>query len=312
VNSGTSALHLSLLAKGIKPGDEIITVPNSFISTTWAITYCGANPIFVDVDPKTWLIDTDMIEEKITKKTKAILPVHLYGQPCQMDLINNIAKKHNIAVVEDAAQAHAAKYKNNKIGSLGNTTCFSFYPGKNLGAYGEGGAILTNDKFEASLLSKLRNHGQSKRYYHDIVGYNYRMDGLQGAILNVKLKHIQKWTDERNRIASIYSNKLGLIKEVQVPLIEKNNISAFHLYVIKAKNRDKLISFLSEKGIDTGLHYPVPIHLQDSYKYLGHKLGSFPTSELNASECLSLPLFPELTDEQIKFVYKSITEFYKN
>lgn len=310
VNSGTSALHLALLAHGISPGDEIITVPNSFIATTWAISYCGAKPIFVDVDPQTWLINTDLIEKAITPKTKAILPVHLYGQPANMIHVNEIAKKYNLTVIEDAAQAHAATYKGEKIGSLGNTTCFSFYPGKNLGAYGEGGAIVTDDKEMALKMQKLRNHGQSERYYHDLLGYNYRMDGLQGAILNVKLKYLAQWTNKRNEIALNYQKSLNIIDAIQTPYINEEVTSAFHLYVIHTDKREILNNYLNEKGISTGFHYPVPIHLQKPYLSLNHSKGDFPISEFNAEKCLSLPMYPELNEEQISYISNTIINYF--
>ncbi len=311
VNSGTSALHLALLSCGIRPGDEVITVPNSFISTAWAISYCSAKPVFVDVDPDTFLMDFNQIEKAITPKTKAIIPVHLYGQPADMKEINDIAKKNNLKVIEDAAQAHSSFYNNKKIGSLGNITCFSFYPGKNLGGYGEGGAIVTNDKSVSEELKMLRNHGQSKRYYHDFIGYNYRMDGFQGAILNVKLKYIEHWTQLRNRIANSYSQKFSKIKQIKIPIIAENNFSAFHLYVIHIDERMKLMSQLEKYEIFTGLHYPVPIHLQKAYKYLGYKEGAFPVSEESALKCLSLPIYPEMSDYQVDFVIETIFKYFK-
>ena len=309
VNSGTSALHVALLAHGIQPGDEVITVPNTFIATTWAITYCGAKPVFVDVDPETWLMNPDLIEQAITPKTKAILPVHLYGQPADMDDINVIAKKHNLIVIEDAAQAHAAAYKGKRVGILGNTTCFSFYPGKNLGAYGEGGAVVTDDENIASHIHMLRDHGQPKKYYHDFVGFNYRMDGLQGAVLSVKLKYLQEWTDKRNDIARRYSVGLKDIDGLQVPHVLDNAVSAFHLYVIHTEKRDELIKYLQEQGVSTGLHYPIPIHLQKAYKKLNHKKGDFPITEKNAAQCLSLPMFPELEDKFVNEVIEILNHF---
>jgi dTDP-4-amino-4,6-dideoxygalactose transaminase len=306
VNSGTSALHVALLAQGIQPGDEVITVPNTFIATTWAITYCGAKPVFVDVDPYTWLMNPDLIEQAITPKIKAILPVHLYGQPVEMDRINGIAKKHGLIVIEDAAQAHAATYKGKRVGNLGNTTCFSFYPGKNLGAYGEGGAVVTDDENIAGRIRILRDHGQSKKYCHDFVGYNYRMDGFQGAVLSVKLKYLQEWTDKRNDIARRYSEGLKDIDGLQVPYIRDDIVSAFHLYVIHTPKRDELMTYLQENGIAAGLHYPIPIHLQKAYKHLNQKKGDFPFAEKNAVQCLSLPMYADMTDEQIEMVIDSI------
>ena len=311
VNSGTSALHAALLAHGISRDDEVITVPNTFIATVWAITYCGAEPIFVDVDPKTFLMNPDLVEKAITSKTKAILPVHLYGQPAEMDPINEIARKHGLIVIEDAAQAHAATYNGKRIGGLGNTTCFSFYPGKNLGAYGEGGAVLTNDEKIAIHIRMLRDHAQSKKYYHDFIGYNYRMDGFQGAVLSVKLKYLQDWTNKRNDIARQYSEGLGDIKDLQIPYVRKNAVSAFHLYVIHTPDRNELMSHLQGNGIASGLHYPVPIHLQKAYKRLNHKKGDFPISERNADQCLSLPMYAEMTDEQVGTMVDSVSNFFQ-
>jgi len=311
VNSGTSALHVALLAHGIQQGDEIITVPNSFIATTWAITYCGATPVFVDVDPETWLMDPNLIEQAITPKTKAIIPVHLYGQPADMDSINKIAKKYDLVVIEDAAQAHAATYKGKRIGGEQNTTCFSFYPGKNLGAYGEGGGVVTNDENIATLIQKLRDHGQSKRYHHEMIGYNYRMDGLQGAVLDVKLKYLQEWTSKRIEIALCYQNSLDEIEQLQLPYIREDSTASFHLYVAHTEKRNELMNHLNEKGIATGLHYPIPIHLQKAYKHLGYKKGDFPFAEKNAEQCLSLPIYPELSEDQVNFVCKNILEYFE-
>jgi dTDP-4-amino-4,6-dideoxygalactose transaminase len=306
VNSGTSALHSALLAYGIESGDEVITVPNTFIATTWAITYCGANPVFVDVDPETFLMNPDLIEQAITSKTKAILPVHLYGQPADMNSINEIAQKHGLTVIEDAAQAHASTYRGCRVGGLGNTTCFSFYPGKNLGAYGEGGAIVTSDEKIANHLRLLRDHAQPKKYYHEFVGYNYRMDGFQGAVLNVKLKYIQEWTDKRNEVARKYSEGLREIEGLQIPVVRPDAVSAFHLYVIHSVKRDELMKHLQDCGVAAGLHYPIPIHLQNAYKHLNHSKGDFPIAEMNADQCLSLPMYAEMSDEQIGIVVDSV------
>ena len=310
VNSGTSALHLALLSHGINSGDEVITVPNTFIATAWAITYCGAKPVFVDVDPETWLIDPKLIEKEITPKTKAILPVHLYGQPADMDSINEIAKRRGLIVIEDAAQAHGAMYKDKRIGGLGNTTCFSFYPGKNLGAYGEGGSVVTDDEEIANYISMLRDHGQSKKYYHDFVGYNYRMDGFQGAVLSIKLKYLQEWTDKRNEIARSYSDGLKNIDGLQVASVRDKAVSAFHLYVIHTVQRNDLLKYLTEKGISTGLHYPIPIHLQKAYKHLNYNKSDYPITEKNTAECLSLPMYPEMTDEQVSIVISRMKRFF--
>jgi len=310
LNSGTSALHLALLAHGIESGDEVITVPNSFIATAWGITYCDAKPVFIDVEPNTFLMDPKLIESAITSKTKAILPVHLYGKPANMIEINKIAKKYNLIVIEDAAQAHAASYKGKMIGGLGNTTCFSFYPGKNLGAYGEGGAILTNNLKIAENIRLLRDHGQSKRYYHDCVGFNYRMDGLQGAVLSVKLKYLKEATAERNKIAKFYNDSIIHKDEIQLPVISSNSYSSFHLYVIHTKYRNKLMNYLNNNGIMTGLHYPVPIHLQKAYKNLNYKKGDFPISEKNANECLTLPLYAELSLKHRSYIVECINNYF--
>ena len=311
LNSGTDALVCGMVALGIGRGDEVITPPNSFIATTWAISYCDAKPVFVDVSPETYLLNPDLIEKAITPNTKAILPVHLYGQPAKMNVINEIAKKHKLIVIEDAAQAHASYYNHKIIGDSNNTTCFSFYPGKNLGAYGEGGALVTKDKRIYEYVKKLRDHGQSKKYYHDFIGYNNRMDGFQGAILNIKLNHLKKWTENRNKIAKKYSERLKDVKQIKCPYIRQNTMSAFHLYVIHTKDRDQLEKFLNEKEISTGLHYPIPIHLQKAYKHLNYKLGDFPISEMNASQCLSLPIYSELPLEKVDYVCENIIDFYK-
>jgi dTDP-4-amino-4,6-dideoxygalactose transaminase len=310
VNSGTSALHVALLAHGVQSGDEVITVPNSFIATSWAITYCGAKPVFVDVDAETYLINCDLIEKAITSKTKVILPVHLYGQPANINRINEIAKKHNLIVIEDSAQAHAATYDCLRVGSKNNTSCFSFYPGKNLGAYGEGGAVTTNDDDVANRIRMLRDHGQSKKYHHEIIGFNYRMDGFQGAVLSVKLKYLQQWTDKRNVIANMYKDGLKDIKELQLPVIRTDMVSAYHLYVIHTKYRDDLLSHLSKNGIAAALHYPVPIHLQEAYEHLNYKKGDFPVTESNAQQCLSLPMYAELPHQNVKEIILAISNFF--
>ena len=311
VNSGTSALHLALLAHGIGPGDEVITVPNSFIATAWAISYVGAKPVFVDVDPETYLIDPNLITQKVTKKTKAVIPVHLYGQPADMDVINEISKNYNLIVIEDAAQAHAAAYKNSPIGSLGNTTCFSFYPGKNLGAYGEAGAVVTNDKVISEKIRSLRNHGQSERYIHDDIGYNYRMDGIQGAILYVKLNSLHECTEERNKISDAYDSYFQKIEAIDTVKIRPYNYSSRHLYVLHYNDRSKLIEYLNKNGVGTGVHYPIPIHLQKAYNFLNHKIGDFPVAEKNAFFCLSLPIYYGLDKKEIAIIIELINGFFE-
>ena len=311
LNSGTSALHASLLAHEIGPGDEVITVPNTFVSTTWAIDYCGAKPVFVDVTDDTFLMDYKKIKSKINNRTKAIMPVHLYGQPANMDEINDIAKKNDLIVIEDAAQAHGAAYKERIIGSLGNTTCFSFYPGKNLGAYGEGGAVVTNDRKINEFIKSLRNHAQSKRYHHEFLGYNYRMDGIQGAVLNVKLKYLADWITSRNIVADLYKNKLKALKNISLPYVSKNCYSAYHLFVIHSNDRNNLFEYLNKADVSCGFHYPIPLHMQNAYKHLGYKLGDFPNSEMNSKKCLSLPIYPELSKDMINYTCNKIIKYFK-
>jgi len=309
VNSGTEALHLALLSLGIGPEDEVITVPNTFIATAEAISHAGAKPIFVDVGKEDYNMNPDLIEEKINVNTKAIIPVHLFGNPCDMDRINEIAKKHNLLVIEDACQAHGAEYKGKRVGSLSDIAAFSFYPGKNLGAYGEGGIIVTNNKDLADKCRLLRAHGEYPKNIHSFVGYNYRMHGLQGAILNVKLKYLDQWNEARRKKAELY-NKL-LKDYVVIPKISEIKNPVFHLYVIRTQRRDELKEFLKLKSIDTGIHYLFPIHLQEAYKHLNLGEGDYPIAEKYAKEILSLPIFPELTEEQISYIAGSIKEFYK-
>lgn len=301
LNTGTSALHLALLAAGIGAGDEVITIPMTFVATTAAICYTGATPVFVDIDPVTYTIDVTQIEAAITPKTKAILPVHLYGQPADMDPILDIARRHNLIVIEDAAQAHGAEYKGRRVGSIGDIACFSFYPGKNLGAYGEGGMAVTNNPEFDHKMRMLRDWGQTSRYHHDLKGYNYRMDGIQGAILRVKMRYIEAWTEARIACAANYNQLLadsGLILPTAMP----HNRHVYHVYALRSPQRDAIQQSLQAQEIQTGIHYPIPVHLQKSYADLGYKLGDFPQSELVASQELSLPMYPELTLEQIKTV----------
>lgn len=306
--SGTSALYLALKASGIKEGDEIITTPYTFIATVGAITDCGAKVKFADVD-QDYLIDTNKIKSLITDKTKAIVPVHLYGQHANMDRIFEIAKENNLLVIEDAAQAHGAEY-NGKKSPLQGTCIYSFYPAKNLGAIGDAGCIVTNDDEVAEKARLLLNHGRSTKYEHRVHGSNYRLDALQAAILNIKLKYLDKWVAQRRKNAQIYNNLLNNI--VTTPKEKPYNKHAYHLYVIRTKNRDKLREFLSKHEIDSGVHYPIPLHLQPVYQYLGHKQGDFPLSEEFSNEVLSLPMCPELTEEQISFICEKIKEFSQN
>jgi dTDP-4-amino-4,6-dideoxygalactose transaminase len=311
VNSGTDALRFALMAVGVDAGDEVITVPNTFIATTEAISQAGATPVFVDVLTDTCNMDPSLIEGKISKKTKAIMPVHLYGQTVDMDPIMQIARKHNIMIIEDACQAHGALYKGRKAGSMGIAGCFSFYPGKNLGAYGEAGAVVTQDKEIDQKVRIIRDHGQEQKHYHAMEGYNGRLDAIQAGVLRLKLKKLADWNEARRQNAKYYNELLSAIKGVTIP-VEADSVKAiYHLYVILVDDRDGLRKYLAEKGIGTGLHYPVPLHLQKAYAYMGYKAGAFPVSENLAKRLLSLPMFPELTKEEIKYVCDSIKQYYK-
>lgn len=320
LSSGTDGNHLALWALGVKPGDEIIIPANTFIATAWGATLCGAKPVFVDCESKSYNIDPKKAEAAITSKTKAIVAVHLYGQPADMDPLREIAKANNIHLVEDCAQSHLAEYKGKKTGGLSEAASFSFYPGKNLGAYGEAGAICTNNDELADHFLKLREHGQSKKYYHQTYGHNYRMEGIQGAVLGVKLKYLPQWTEGRRNAAKKYREHLNYFDKIKLPTEMSYAKHVYHLYVIRVqasldlkKNselRDKLKDYLQEKGVATGLHYPVPLHLQECFKELGYKEGDFPETEKLAFTGLSLPMFPELTDEQIEYVADSIKEFF--
>jgi dTDP-4-amino-4,6-dideoxygalactose transaminase len=305
LNSGTSALHLAMRCLDIGPCDEVILPPMTFIATAWGVNYVGATPVFVDIDPVRRTLDPKKLEAAITKRTKAIIPVHLFGMPADLDAILAVANKHSIPVIEDAAQAHGARYKGKRIGQFGVMSCFSFYPGKNLGAYGEGGALVTNNESFAKRARSLREHGQSQRYHHDEVGYNYRMDGFQGAVLSIKLKRLDEWNAARTRHAQRYA-KLLAGSPITAPQFLPDSESVWHCYVIETDNRDRAREKLTAAGIDTGLHYPVPLHLQKVYAALGHKRGDFPVSERLAERCLSLPMYPELTDEQIQAVTNAL------
>ena len=311
VGSGTDALRFALMAVGVGPGDEVITVPNTFIATTEAISQVGATPVFVDIYPKTCNIDVFRIKESITEKTKAIVPVHLYGQPADMDPMIEIARKHNIAIIEDACQAHGALYKNRKAGSMGTAGCFSFYPGKNLGAFGEAGAVVTRDEKIAQKIRIIRDHGQQKKYLHEMEGYNGRLDAIQAGVLRIKLKRLSDWNQARRENAAYYNELLSNISGITIPVEADFAGSVYHLYVILVDQRDDLQKFLSDRGIATGLHYPLPLHLQKAYTHLGYKQGAFPATEMVAEHLLSLPMYPELTQEQIKYVAQSIKEFNK-
>lgn len=319
VGSGTEALHLSLLACGVKPDDEVITVPNTAVPTVSAISFANAKPIFVDIDSKTFTIDPNNLEDYLrkrfshndsrsTKNLKAIIPVHLYGHPADMDPILEVARKYGLKVIEDACQAHGAEYKGKKVGSIGNAGCFSFYPTKNLGAYGDGGMVITNDEEIAKKLRMLRNYGEEKKYYNVMKGFNSRLDEIQAAVLKVKLIHLERWNGIRQNHAILYNT---LLKDslVTIPIEEKYAKHVFHLYVIRTRERDKLQEWLKNKGIVTSIHYPVPIHLQRAYRDLGYEKGDFSISEKYAGEILSLPMFPELTKDQIEFISQAIKEF---
>ncbi len=311
VNSGTDALRFSLMACGVGPGDEVITVPNTFIATTEAISQVNAKPVFVDINPDTYNIDASRIEEKINEKTKAVLPVHLYGQPADMDSIFEIANKHNLIVIEDACQAHGALYKNKKAGSQGMTGCFSFYPGKNLGACGEGGAVVTQDEQITKRIRMIRDHGQAQKYYHDMEGYNGRLDAIQAGVLRIKLKRLEGWNQSRRENAAYYNKLLSDVNGVTAHMEANFANSVYHIYVILVYDRDDLQRYLGEKGIGTGLHYPLPLHVQKAYARLGYKEGAFPVTETVAKKLLSLPMFPELTKEQIEYVVEAIKEFLR-
>ena len=307
---GTSALHVAMLLLGIGPGDEVITTPYTFIATSWAISYCGAKPVYVDIDEATFNLDPKKLEAAVTPRTKAVLPVHLYGQPFDVDTVAAICKKHNLPFVEDAAQAHGAKYKGKTVGALGDLACFSFYPAKNLGACGEGGALVTNNAALASRAKSLREHGSTVRYHHDEVGYNYRMEGLQGAVLGVKLKHLNAWTRERQRVAARYAELLA-DTPLQLPTVPAGNESAWHLYTVRLPRRDDLKKHLDTNGIGNAVHYPMPLHLQKAYVNLGYKPGDFPVAEKASREVLSLPMFPELTETQIQRVAAVVKGFFR-
>jgi dTDP-4-amino-4,6-dideoxygalactose transaminase len=308
VDNGTSALELVLRAYGIGPGDEVITAANTFIATALAISCVGATPVLVDIDPQTYTIDPMLIEAAITPQTKAIIPVHLYGQPADMDSILEIARRHDLVVIEDACQAHGARYKGRRVGSLGHAAAFSFYPAKNLGASGDGGMIVTNDQEVAKSLRMLRNYGQREKYYHVLRGYNRRLDTLQAAMLRVKLKYLDAWNAARRTHAQAYAQLL-VGTEAVTPKEADDAESVWHLYVIRTANRDMLQAHLADRHIATGIHYPVPIHLQPAYQDLGYTRGAFPIAERYADEILSLPMYAELTSDMIECVAEAIKEF---
>ncbi len=317
VGNGTDAISLSLKAIGIKNGDEVITAANSFIASSESITNAGGRVEFADCDKNTYTIDPLKIEEKINPRTKAIIVVHLYGQPADMDVINKLAEKHNLKVIEDSAQAHFAEYNTEldgwkKIGTLGDASTFSFFPGKNLGAYGDGGAIITNNKEIEKMARMLANHGRISKYDHEFEGVNSRLDGLQAAILSVKLKYLAEWTDKRRKVAAYYSERLNDIPEIIIPYVNEKTRPAWHLYVIQARNRDGLSHFLNQNGIATGIHYPIALPNLKAYEYLGYRPGDYPVASSLQDKILSLPVFPEISRKQQDFIISKITEFYKN
>lgn len=313
LSNGTSALHVALNALGITTGDEVIVQANTFIATSEGVTVCGATPVFVDNDKRTYNIDVTKIEAAVTPKTKAILPVHLYGQPAEMDAVLEIAKRHNLHVVEDCSQAHLATYKGKKIGSIGVIGTFSFYPGKNLGAYGEGGGVTTSDTALYEYMLRYRQHGSVEKYVHDIPGLNYRLEEIQAGVLNVKMKYIEKWTNERRRVAALYSDTFKdlNIEQVITPYNPDHVSPVYHLYIIRVKDRENLIKHLAANGVQTGLHYPLPLHMQKAYSDLGYRPDDFPVAKKFADEILSIPMYPEMTDDMVHYVCETIRSFYK-
>jgi dTDP-4-amino-4,6-dideoxygalactose transaminase len=318
VGSGTEALWLALLALGVGPGDEVITVPNTFIATAEAISFCGAVPVFIDIDEKTYTMDPQKLEDYLKTRNlkpetrnrpKAIIPVHIFGQTADMDPIMAIARKHGLYVIEDACQAHGAEYRGQPAGSMGDAGCFSFYPGKNLGAYGEAGAVNTNNAELAEKIAILRDHGQTKKYYHKWIGWNGRMDGLQGAVLSVKLKYLPAWNQARREKAEMYNDLLAGIDSLVLPYAADDAKHVYHVYAIRTQNRDALLKYLADENIYCGIHYPVPIHLQTAYSNMGVKNNNLKVSERTAYELLSLPMYPELKEEQQIKVRDKIKEF---
>jgi dTDP-4-amino-4,6-dideoxygalactose transaminase len=306
VGSGTAALWAALKGLGIGNGDDVITAPNTFIATAEAISMSGAKPVFVDVNEQTYNIDPQLIERAVTPNTKAIIPVHLFGQMAEMDRIMEIAKTHGLFVIEDACQAHGAQFNGQPAGSIGDAGCFSFYPGKNLGAYGEAGAVVTKNQELADEIKSFRDHGQKEKYHHSIIGWNCRMDGFQGAVLSVKLKHLRQWNESRRKNAQLYNSLLADLNQIVTPFEADYARHIYHIYPILTDNRQQLMNALAKTQVYCGIHYPVPLHLQAAYSSLGYKEGDFPVAEKCASRLLSLPMFPELTPEQIEYVVRKI------
>lgn len=308
VGSGTEALWLALMGLGVGPGDEVITAPNTFIATAEAISFCGAKPVFVDIDEQSYTLNPRLIKDAVTPRTKAIIPVHLFGQMADMDPIMAVAKQHGLSVVEDACQAHGAAYKGRAAGSIGDAGCFSFYPGKNLGAMGEAGAVVTNNSVLAEQIRVLRDHGQTKKYEHQKVGWNARMDGIQGAVLSVKLKCLNDWNQLRSKNALFYDKMLSAVEDVKVPASMDYNRHVYHIYSIRVPNRSGFMHSLEKRGVACGIHYPQPVHRQAAYADLGKLQGSFPVAEKCASEFVSLPMFPHMSCEQVEFVSQQAKE----
>ena len=305
---GTEALWLALLALGVGPGDEVITVPSTFMATAEAITFCGAKPVFVDIEEQTFTLDPRLLERAITPRTKAIIPVHLFGQVADMDPILEIARRHKLPVIEDACQAHGAEYRGKRAGSLGVAGCFSFYPGKNLGAMGEAGALVTDDVRLKDQVAMLRDHGQRKKYHHAVVGWNARMDGIQGAVLKIKLKHLEKGNESRRQHAALYGRLLADEKSLKLPAEAPGRKHVYHVYAVRVQRRDAIIEAMAARGVHCGIHYPIPVHLQEAYQSLGLGKGAFPVAERCAEEFLSLPMFPELSVEQIEAVARELKD----
>ncbi|MBV9925991.1 MAG: DegT/DnrJ/EryC1/StrS family aminotransferase [Acidobacteria bacterium] len=313
VSNGTAAIQLALQACGVGAGDEVLVPANTFFATAEAVSTAGATPVFVDCGPSTYNLDAAKIDEVVTERTRAVIPVHLYGQPADLDAVFEVAKRHDLLVIEDAAQAHGARYKGSRVGARGVAGCFSFYPGKNLGAYGEGGAVVTNDAEVARRLRMLRDHGSEQKYRHELVGYNMRLEGIQGAVLGVKLKYLDDWNALRRRHAARYRELLAPLEEsgaLVLPVEADYAEHVYHLFVVQTDAREQLQRYLSAAGVQTGIHYPVPVHLQPAYAALGHREGDFPRAESQARRVLSLPMFAELTEHQLKYVADALADFY--
>jgi dTDP-4-amino-4,6-dideoxygalactose transaminase len=306
VSSGTSALHLALIAAGVGPGDEVILPTHTFIATAEVVRRCGARVRFAEIERDTFTLDPDLLPQALTPRVRAIIPVHIYGHPARMDSILGFAQTHGLRVIEDAAQAHGARLKDQRCGGIASLSAFSFYPGKNLGAYGEGGMVVARDGAEADRMRRLADHGRQDKYLHAEEGYNYRLDAMQAAILRVKLRHLDQWNAERRRAASGYGERLAGLSAVRTPRVAPWAEHVFHLYVIRVAERDRVLRGLREAGIEAGIHYPVPLHLQPAYRYLGYGSGDFPVTEEMANSILSLPLFPEIAEPQLDYVVETL------